>query len=67
MTSDLSNFLQALSEMTFVHLRRARLTVASSLDVGLSVPNRSIHKFLALPPRDSGYTSGEDLLIIHKG
>ena len=42
---------------------RARLTVASSLGVGLSVPDRSIHKFHALPPGDSGYPTGEDLSV----
>ena len=42
--------------MTFVHPRHAYLTVASSSSVGLSVPNRSIHKSHALPPGDSGYT-----------
>ena len=42
--------------MTFVHHMRSRLTVASSSGVGLSVPNRSIHKSHALPPGDSGYT-----------
>ena len=42
--------------MTFVHLRRARQTVANSPDVGLLVQNRSIHKPHALPPGDSGYT-----------
>ena len=56
MTDDLRDVSSGVVSYDICHPRHACLTIASSLGVGLTVPNRSIHKSHALPPGDSGYT-----------
>ena len=46
-----------LRKCVVFHPRLASPTVANSQGVGLSVPYKSIEKYLALPTRDSGYKS----------
>ena len=67
MTSDLSDVSSGIVRYDIYHPRHACLTIASSLGMGLSVPNRSIHKCQALPPGDYGYTKCQGYYLYPKG
>ena len=67
MTDDLHDVSSGVRYYKICHPRHGCLTVANSSGVGLSVPNRSIHKSHALPPGDSGYTKSRGFTSTPKG
>ena len=56
MTDDLLDVSSGVVCYEICHPRHACLTITNNSRVGLSVPNRSIQKYHALPPGDYNYT-----------